>query len=136
MPCQALNRLADEKIRSTRESRFACPPFHPDDKKAPVKGLPGENGIFTVNTKELERVVLHLNGPGKAINGAYHDAYQVLNGRLEALPTGSTFDSEKGIFYWLPGPGFLGRYEFVFIRTGENGLPTRRNVTVNIGAKF
>jgi hypothetical protein len=23
-----------------------------------------------------------------------------------------------GVFYWQPGPGFLGHYEFVFMRTG------------------
>lgn len=36
---------------------------------------------------------------------------------LKPLPIGSTFDRENAIFYWIPGPGFLGTYELVFIET-------------------
>jgi len=63
---------------------------------------PDENGIVTVNIRELERVVIHL-GP----------VVRPLSKR--ELPIGSTFDPGLGIFYWSPGPGFLGLYEFVFI---------------------
>jgi hypothetical protein len=42
---------------------------------------------------------------------------------------GSTLDIEKGIFYWQPGMGFFGDYEFVFISTEEIG---RRKVKIRV----
>jgi hypothetical protein len=46
--------------------------------------------------------------------------------RLQNLPTGSCLDVRKGIFYWQPGPGFYGCYEFVFvISTGFDKQKTR-----------
>ena len=42
------------------------------------------------------------------------EGFQITNGIYLKLPVGSTLDKERGIFYWLPGPGFLGEYELVF----------------------
>jgi hypothetical protein len=46
------------------------------------------------------------------------DSYIYLNtgGRLRPLPIGSTFNAERDIFYWQPGPGFIGQYNFVFLK--------------------
>ena len=41
--------------------------------------------------------------------------YLVVGEQLRELPIGSTLDKENGIFYWQPGPGFIGEYRFVFI---------------------
>jgi hypothetical protein len=53
-----------------------------------------------------------------------------------ALPIGSTFDAQRGIFYWQPGPGFIGDYHFTFILTGPNGMPVRKSILVKIFPKF
>jgi hypothetical protein len=46
-----------------------------------------------------------------------YNGYQLIGDRLTSLPIGSTLDIEKGVFYWQPGPGFVGDYilDFVFI---------------------
>jgi hypothetical protein len=38
--------------------------------------------------------------------------YQLVNGERRPLPIGSSL--KRGVFYWQPGPGFLGDYHFVF----------------------
>ncbi len=81
---------------------------------------PDENGDITVNTKELERVEIRFPGP-------------VSN--LSALPVGSTLDRERGIFYWQPGPGFVGEYPFVFIKKGPHGEMVKK-IKIRILPKF
>jgi len=83
---------------------------------------PDENGIVTVNIKELERVVLHLT-PNTS-----HQS-------LTPLPIGSTFDPKLGIFYWCPGPGFIGLYKFVFLEKSGNGEINKRIIHVRIAPK-
>jgi hypothetical protein len=56
-----------------------------------------------------------------------------VGGKLKPLPIGSTLDTDNGIFCWLPGAGFLGKFNLVFIEKDPNGELTRRNVTVNVG---
>ncbi|MCX6580793.1 MAG: hypothetical protein NT166_11500 [Candidatus Aminicenantes bacterium] len=45
---------------------------------------------------------------------------------------GSTMDVERGIFYWQPGPGFVGRYRLVFIKKDSHGRATRKDIIVEI----
>jgi hypothetical protein len=82
---------------------------------------PDENGVITVEIKELEPVEVHLS-PG------------VMN--VSVLPIGSTLDKERGVFYWSPGPGFIGKYRFVFVETDETGQVSRKDIIVNIAPKF
>jgi hypothetical protein len=56
-----------------------------------------------------------------------------VGGELRPLPIGSTFDAVRGIFYWQPGPGFLGEYDLVFIK-GE-AKPTKTHVRIKISPK-
>ncbi len=81
----------------------------------PEQVYPGADGITTVGIKELERVVLHF-APGTR--------------PLSPLPLGSSFDGERGIFYWQAGPGFVGTYELVFIDT-ERNLSRKINITIS-----
>ena len=48
----------------------------------------------------------------------------VKGSELAALPAGSFLDKKTGEFFWQPGPGFVGSYDFVFICTGD-GAKTR-----------
>ncbi|MDQ1350160.1 MAG: hypothetical protein QG657_461 [Acidobacteriota bacterium] len=79
---------------------------------------PGESGIIDVVIRESERVVIDFGNVPMA--------------PLKTLPIGSTLDRERGIFYWLPGPGFIGKYELTFVDRRTNGL---RKVNITIQAK-
>ena len=78
--------------------------------------FPDVRGVRLVRLEELERVQIQLPGPA----GAYR-AYQVVNQALRTLPVGSSFDTRRGVFYWQPGAGFVGRYDFIFVRAEDTG---------------
>ncbi len=48
------------------------------------------------------------------------------------LPIGSTLDTEKGVFYWNPAPGFLGRHVLHFAVTDGTRVSRPAKVTVEI----
>jgi hypothetical protein len=56
--------------------------------------------------------------------------------QLKRLPIGSFLDREKGIFYWQPGPGFIGEYRFVFIGKAQDGEFKRKNINLVIRPEF
>ena len=68
--------------------------------------------------------------------GGVYDGYVLVDGRLRPLPVGSTLERATGVYKWMPGPGFIGTYEFVFIRTLSSGAKTKIPVTVTIVPKF
>ena len=78
--------------------------------------FPDARGVRLVRLEELERVQIQLPGP----TGAYR-AYQVVNQELRTLPVGSSFDTRRGVFYWQPGAGFVGHYDFIFVRAEDTG---------------
>jgi len=82
---------------------------------------PDEEGVIHTEIRELERVEIHLS-PG-AVN-------------VSPLPIGSTLDVGRGIFYWQPGPGFIGQYRLVFVNKAETGPVNREEVVVTIAPKF
>ena len=47
-------------------------------------------------------------------------------GEAQGLPTGSTL--KGGVFYWQPGPGFLGEYKMQFERADGTKIPVRVNI--------
>ncbi|MCP4221180.1 MAG: hypothetical protein GY765_41505 [bacterium] len=99
-----------------------------------------EKGIFHVKIRETERLVLGTAG--------YTDGHLEVKGSLKKLPVGSTLDAAGGLFYWQPGPGFLGTYTLVFtgkdrlrLKSGKPGTPPvekrkrEKRVTVTIVPK-
>jgi hypothetical protein len=80
-----------------------------DEDKEPQEIHPDDIGFLNIEIRELERVEIDL--------GCFDlMGFQVIGDQLKVLPIGSFIDSEKGIFYWQPGVGFYGIYEFVFIK--------------------
>jgi len=119
----------------------------PIDKSMPVtlkkvfsKGLepqeiyPDNEGLIKLEMKELGLIKLNLSHNITGVSQI--SGYMVVGNQLHSLPIGSTLDAEKGIFYWHAGPGFFGRYHFVFIEKGQDGQLNRKNVMVNIVPKF
>ncbi|MCP4151971.1 MAG: hypothetical protein GY757_29790, partial [bacterium] len=122
--------------------------FKENTKAMPV--YPDKNGIINIHIEELERVAIavdnktsrsHLtlnpgNSPLRNITPVSFAAYQLVGTQLRELPTGATLDAESGVFYWQPGPGFIGEYRFVFITAGCNGEPVRNVVSITILPKY
>jgi len=86
------------------------------DRAATVR----ERLLRTVEIEELGRVELPLD----ATTG-----YQLVKDERRPLPIGSSL--KRGVFYWQPGPGFLGEYNLVF--EFEDGADA--HVRVKIGPK-
>jgi len=63
------------------------------------------DGGYSVTMEEVGHIQLHLG----AASGN-----MLLQGEPQPLPTGSTL--KGGVFYWQPGPGFLGEYTMQFER--------------------
>ncbi len=78
------------------------------------------DGGYSVTMEEVGHIELHLG----AVTGR-----MLVQGEAQPLPTGSTL--RGGVFYWQPGPGYLGEYTMQFER--PNG--TRVSVRVNIVPK-
>jgi len=67
---------------------------------------------------------------------AKYAGYMIAGGELRPLPIGSSLDARTGAFSWMPGPGFSGAYDFVFVEKDASG-PTRSiKVKVTIRPKF
>ena len=108
------------------------------------KIYPGDKGIITVVIDELERLEVHLPGRNGGLVPRWERSnistctwrgFQVIGDQLRSFPVGSCLDSEKGIFYWQPGPGFLGNYRMVFIGKDQQGKVTAKNVIIKIRPK-
>ncbi len=119
---------------------------------------PNDKGAINIELKELERLVLQLNGSNseedlesfsslhltpntkhltlKNASSRQYTGYLVVVNELRPLPIGSTFDRGRGVFYWQPGPGFLGEYSLVFICRAEDGTIYQKPVTIKIIPRF
>ncbi len=75
---------------------------------------PKERIPATIEIEELGLTQIPLG----AISG-----YQLVNGEHRPLPIGSSL--KDGVFYWQPGPGFLGNFNLVFERTDGTQIPVR-----------
>ena len=87
-------------------------------------------GIVNLEIREVERVAVDL---GKGID---YKGYMIVGNELRPLPIGSTLNMQKGTFFWLPGPGFIGEYNLVFLVQDETGLKRRINTKIKILPKF
>jgi len=85
---------------------------------------PDNSGTIQIKMREVERVELDL-GKAKTIKG-----YLIVANELRPLPIGSTLDTKKGTFSWMPGPGFIGTYHLLFLQT--DGFGVTRRIPVNI----
>ena len=94
----------------------------------PAAGIFNKEPI-SLQTGELERVEINL--------GFKCRGYLAVGDQLKPLPVGSTLDGERGIFYWLPGPGFMGDYRFEFVGFAPaSGELIRKSVKIKILPKF
>ena len=83
---------------------------------------PNDAGRTIVRGEEIDRFELALDlGSGETITG------HLRNGeRLEPLPAGAQLNPATGRFSWMPGAGFIGSYDLVFVRS-LSGRPISRH---------
>jgi len=117
--------------------------FNPDLE--PQTFYPDKTGQITIEIKELERVEIWLSegtrglaplSNGNKLTNSQWTGFQVIGNQLRSLPIGSFLDTERGVFYWQPGTGFLGKYRFVFITGDQYENKTKKMVEITIGPRF
>jgi hypothetical protein len=94
-----------------------------------VSGTSGWSDSGSINLSKANQAAIERKKP-------IYYGYLVVGNELKPLPIGSTLDSERGIFYWQPGPGFLGSYDFVFVKEDVSGFSTRTRLRLIIYPKF
>jgi hypothetical protein len=75
---------------------------------------PDAAGGYSVTMEEAGLIELHLGASRGNV---------LINGEAQPLPVGSTL--RRGIFYWQPGPGFLGDYTMQFERADGAKIQVR-----------
>jgi hypothetical protein len=88
---------------------------------APLEDVPVRGRTRRIVARELERIEIAIAPEQTIADGTQYEGYHVINGRRRALPVGSTLDAATGRFTWLPGVGFIGTYQLVFVRTAPGG---------------
>ena len=110
-----------------------------EKKNEPLEVSPDDKGKITIEIKELERLEVYLDNLGRGeqeVGGRKWWGCQEIGKQSRPLPIGSYLDKERGVFYWQPGPGFLGEYRLVFIEEGDPGAVKKCDLVINIIPKF
>jgi len=89
------------------------------------------NPVYKATYQELTPVQIFLGDDIAKVEG-----YQLIDHRLTSLPVGTSLDAAAGKFYWSPGPGFLGKYDFVFKMTTIDGRQREKFVELTLEPKF
>jgi Tol biopolymer transport system component len=88
----------------------------------------GATGVTVIRSEEVNRVELRLG------DGEYTGYLRTPSG-LVPLPIGSRLDVTTNTFTWAPGVGFVGRYDFVFVRSASGHAVSRREVRIILHPK-
>jgi hypothetical protein len=89
------------------------------------------SGRTLVRSEEIDRIELALvAGDGQTVSGYLRAA-----SGLMPLPSGSQLHPATGRFTWTPGPGFVGTYDLVFVRSAGGVPVARRDVRVVLRPK-
>ena len=94
--------------------------------------LTRRNGRTDVQVAAYEHLALRVKAPLATLGPAPagFEAYRIVDGRLAALPLGSSFDARQGVFYWQPIPGFRGDFDLVFVPRDGTAPPAHVRVAV------
>jgi hypothetical protein len=94
---------------------------------------PDENGIITVEARELDRVELQFGDAGQARKLF---AWLLAGDQFRSLPPGTNINPDTGTFCWQIGMAYVGKYRFFFIEEDQDGNQIGRNVIMYIRSKF
>ncbi len=89
------------------------------------------DGRTTVQSEELDRIELNLGAtPGHSYAG-----YLRAGTSLAPLPIGSSLNAATGAFTWMPGVGFAGTYDLVFVHRSAGQAVARQDVRIVLNPK-
>jgi hypothetical protein len=86
----------------------------------------GGDRVIRVALRETERVEIHF---GDFVSTA---GYLIVGKELRSLPIGSSLDIRNGVFSWQPGPGHIGKYEFLFLHQDKEGAFSKTKISILI----
>jgi hypothetical protein len=98
--------------------------------ETPLQAYAVRDGRATVQAEELDRIELQVDdieGAEGRVDGAVTGYLRVGN-RLAPLPIGSALNGSTGAFTWMPGVGFVGTYDLVFVRWSGGQAVARQDV--------
>jgi uncharacterized protein (TIGR01370 family) len=101
--------------------------YNPDAKSQKIH--PDAHGIINIKIHPLERIQVRF---APLFSASSYSGYQLVGTQARPLPVGSFLDRQRGIFYWQPGPGFLGRFRLVFIVPLPKGESLRKEIVIEI----
>ncbi|MCP5045809.1 MAG: hypothetical protein GY940_01455 [bacterium] len=140
----AVSRVLGVKAPGFKESDISRAIVNPNVPVRVTKGYkkngkyrahyPDDSGSLTIEIKELERLAVQLGN--RKNSPARYSGYLLVGNRLKRLPIGSFLDTERGLFSWQLGVGFVGEYRLVFIEEDSHGNLLRRNITIKINPKY
>ncbi len=79
-----------------------------------------------MQAEELDRIELQLpEAPGQIYSG-----YLRVEDGLAPLPIGSSLNPSTGAFAWMPGVGFVGPYDLVFVRQDAGRAVARQDARI------
>jgi hypothetical protein len=103
---------------------------------APLRRFrPDANGLVTVHAEEIDRIELHLADAQSNASQSTYTGYLRAGADLLPLPIGSSLDAATGELTWLPGVGFVGTYDFVFVRSTDGHAVSRQDVRIVLHPK-
>jgi hypothetical protein len=98
--------------------------------KAPFRRIaPDREGRVTLEGEELDRFEMKLQA-GERVTGHLRSGEDVL-----PLPIGSRLDPATGTFTWQPGVGFVGTYDFSFVRWIAGTAVSSQDVRIVLNPK-
>jgi hypothetical protein len=101
------------------------------DLERALQAYPADDGRIDVQAEELDRIELHLS----ATSGNEYSGYLRTTSGLMPLPVGSHLDASTGAFTWMPGVGFYGAYDLVFVRWTNGVAAARQDVRITLNAQ-
>jgi hypothetical protein len=103
----------------SESSRLDAAPLRPGlNRNRPAsRWTSGHNGALQVDLQEMERIEIEVGAS---------EGYMLFEGERQPLPIGSSM--KDGVFYWQPGPGFLGEYQLVFERPDASSMHVKATI--------
>jgi hypothetical protein len=94
----------------------------------------GQNGSIDIAVNPLERLEIQLwpDEDSRRNGTTRYEGYSMIANRIGPLPTGSTLDKDNGVFYWMPGPGFLGTFELIFLEKSSTDAVAIKRIIITI----
>ena len=100
-----------------------------DDARPSFRLDPDAQGRRRIDLLPGERLELTLDRWIQAWCGTY-EGHQMTGAVANLLPLGASLDRDRGVFRWQPTAEFSGRFDFVFVQRGCDGIERRIPITV------